>query len=236
MILDHKQKRLIEAWLGRATARDGDEYGRFMAAWLAFNAFCYARFAAIASRRRPDLGEDRGLVGLEGQVPAEGTLELRPDGRVRLLIKKPGRIQIDIRDRYTEDVVFTQFALQYQSSFRSWLEEASLREARDGFLAALKRPTGYYVINMLRAAEHDPDGSLEEMTRKTIVVAIADPNLLKELVDALYQVRCNVFHGEKVPGDLNDDRIVTAARPLLVELLQRAVSQTAQPGTGADAQ
>jgi hypothetical protein len=110
MILDDKQKRLIEAWLGRATARDGDEYGRFMAAWLAFNAFCYARFAAIASRKRPDLGEDRGLEGLEGQVPAEGTLELRPDGRVRLLIKKPGRIQIDIRDRYTENVVFEQFA------------------------------------------------------------------------------------------------------------------------------
>jgi len=169
-------------------------------------------------------------------VPAEGTLELRPDGRVRLLIKKPGRIQIDIRDRYTEDIVFTQFALQYQSSFRSWLEEAPLREARDGFLAALKRPIGYYVVNMLRAAEHDPDGSIEEMAKKNIVVAIEDPSLLKELVDALYQMRCNVFHGEKVPSDLNDDRIVTAARPLLVELLQRAVSQTAQSGTRADAQ
>ncbi|MGH8693474.1 MAG: hypothetical protein ACREVM_04500 [Burkholderiales bacterium] len=82
MSLDDKQHRLINAWLNRANAAEGDEYGRFMAAWLAFNAFCYARFSVIASRRRPDLGEDRGLAGLAGQVPAVGTLELR-SGRAR---------------------------------------------------------------------------------------------------------------------------------------------------------
>lgn len=31
----------------------------------------------------------------------------------------------------------------------------------------------------------------------------------------LYQIRCNIFHGEKTPGDFNDDRIVKNALPLL---------------------
>ncbi|MGH8693475.1 MAG: hypothetical protein ACREVM_04505, partial [Burkholderiales bacterium] len=143
-----------------------------------------------------------------------------------MLIKKPGPIQIDIRERYTEDLVFAEFAREYQAPFSSWLDELALRKTRNDFLAALKRPNGCYVVNMLRAGEHDPAGSLEDMKRKNIVVAVEYPDKLKELIDVLYQVRCNVFHAEKVPGDPNDDRIVTAARPFLVELIQRAACQT----------
>jgi hypothetical protein len=38
---------------------------------------------------------------------------------------------------------------------------------------------------------------------------------LRQLKSVLYQIRCNVFHGEKAPGDVNDDRIVRAAHPVL---------------------
>jgi hypothetical protein len=38
---------------------------------------------------------------------------------------------------------------------------------------------------------------------------------LKQLKNALYQVRCNIFHGEKVPGNVNDDRITRTALPVL---------------------
>ena len=221
--LDEKQIRLIKAWIGRAKSPGNDEYGRFMAAWLAFNAFCYAGFSHKATRRRPDLAEDRGLEGLEGKVPAEGVLEMRDDGRVRLSINKPGRIRIDIRDRYTEDIVFTEFARRYKSAFQSWIEESSLREARDGFLTAIERAKGCYVINMLKCSDYDPDGSIEEMARNNIIVIVSDPNDLENFVDVLYQVRCNVFHGEKIPGEVNDDQIVKAALPFLLQLLQHVV-------------
>lgn len=232
MTLDDKQHRLIGGWLGRAMVPGGDEYGSFMAAWIAFNAFCYALFADQASRRRPDLSEDRGLNGLTGRVPVEGSLELRSDGRVRLRIERPGRIQIEIRERYTEDVVFIEFARRFGSSFVGWLKESSFRAARDGFLASLKQPNGYYVVNMLRAAEHDATTLLDQLIRKNVVVAVKDPDDLRQLVDALYQVRCNVFHGEKVPGNVNDDRIVKAARPLLLELVTRALATTASVPVG----
>jgi hypothetical protein len=224
MHLDDKQRRLIAAWLGSATAPQGDEYGRFMAAWIAFNAFCYASFAEKATRRRPDLSDDRGLDGLVGRVPAEGSLEQRADGRVRLRINRPGRIEIDIRERYTEDIIFAEFARKYKSSFIEWLQEAAVTAARDRFLTSLKRPQGYYVINMLRGAQHSDEAPLDDLTKRNIVVAVKDPDNLAELVDALYQVRCNVFHGEKVPGNPNDDRIVKNARPLLIEILTRALA------------
>jgi len=94
-----------------------------MAAWIAFNALCYALFAQNANRRRADLSDDRGLAGLVGTVRARGSLELRRDGRVRIRIEEPGVIQIDIRDRYTEDVVFADFARTYAAPFVTWLEE-----------------------------------------------------------------------------------------------------------------
>ncbi len=39
----------------------------------------------------------------------------------------------------------------------------------------------------------------------------------------MYQIRCNIFHGEKTPGDLNDDRIVKSSLPLLRYLVNKLV-------------
>jgi len=77
---------------------------------------------------------------------------------------------------------------------------------------------------MLLAGQHDEEASLDDLTRRNAVVAVKAPDDLGDLVEVLYQVRCNVFHGEKVPGDANDDRIVKAARPLLVELLRHVLA------------
>lgn len=51
MELDGKQQRIIAGWLQRATSSGNDEYGRFIEAWIALNALCYALFAQKASRR-----------------------------------------------------------------------------------------------------------------------------------------------------------------------------------------
>lgn len=231
MALDDKQKRLIDAWLKRADDSSMDEYGRFMAVWIAFNALCYALFALKASHRRPDLSEDRGLTGLDQRVSAEGWLEPRGGGRVRLRIEKPGKIQLDIQDRYSEDIIFSEFARVFSPLFTAWLKEEHVLNARDGFLAELKKERGTYVVNMLRVEDYNrlKDNqaiSLADLRKRNVVVPVNKPEDLREVVPALYQVRCNVFHGEKVPGEPNDDRIVKAARPLLVEIVRHALSST----------
>ena len=222
--LDHKQERLIAAWLQKADDVEGDEYGRFMAAWIAFNALCYARFAKRASKNRPDLRKSGGLQELENPVPIAGTLEPREGQGVRLKIEKPGEIWIDIRERYTEDLVFREFAKSYAPAFKdTWANETSVHRALDSFLDSIRRPKGHYVVNMLKAGQHNETASPKELEAQGVVVAVSAPEDLGQLVAALYQVRCNVFHGEKVPGDVNDDRIVKAARPLLVELINHAL-------------
>jgi hypothetical protein len=43
-----------------------------------------------------------------------------------------------------------------------------------------------------------------------------------------------MFHGEKVPGDPNDDRIVCAARPVLDALVKQALDTTGKLSVIAD--
>lgn len=234
MQLDYKQRQIIDAWLERASAASSDEYTRFMSAWIAFNALCYGLFAQKASRRRPDLSDDKGLEGLTGEVCAEGTIVVRVDGRVRLQLDRPGRIRIDISDRYTEERVFSEFAAAFQSRYLQWLEAPTFATALDKFLSAIRRPGGAYVINMLKAHEHREDREIEEMVGRNVVALIADRRNLKQLVGALYQVRNNLFHGEKVPAEVNDDRIVRAARPILEMTAKHAYVATAEPAAASD--
>lgn len=232
MELDRKQRRLVDAWLARASAQGEDEYGRFIAGWIAFNAVCYAFFAPKASRRRPDLSDERGLAELTSLVQVEATLEPRGEERVRLRIEKPGPIQIDIRERYSEDLIYREFAKAYAKAFAgAWVKQPGMRTALDGFLASVKRPNGHYVINMLKAARHDAETPLEKLVGAGIVSAVTAPDDLRQLVGVLYQVRCNVFHGEKVPGEANDDRIVRTARPVLLEIIRCALA-TELPDSG----
>jgi len=229
-LLDAKQKRLINAWLQRES---GDEYGRYMSTWIAFNALCYALFADKAFRRRPDLTDDRGLNGISsGNVcAAEGRIEVRVDGRISIRIDKPGRIQIDIRERYTEDRIFSEFASKFQSDYERWIETPEFSADLTTFLEAIRRTKGDYVINMLRVDEHSVDSDPAEMDARNIVAAITDRGDLKELVDVLYQVRNNMFHGEKVPGKPNDDLVVKAGRPVLEHLVKRAYDTVAGSDT-----
>jgi hypothetical protein len=229
--LDEKQMRLINVWLRFASS--GDEYGRYMSVWIAFNALCYGLFADEASRRRPDLTDDRGLNGLVGEVNAVGRIKVRVDGRVSIRLDVPGRIRIDIRERYTEYLVFSAFASNYQSEYTRWLKAPEFSAELDELLAEIRRPRGDYVINMLRVAEHRADRDPADMAAKNIVVAITERDNLKQLVAALYQVRNNMFHGEKVPGDINDDRIVRAARPVLETLVRRAYNTITESAAAA---
>jgi hypothetical protein len=65
--------------------------------------------------------------------------------------------------------------------------------------------------------------TIEELNKRNIVVLFEDIFNLQILKNVLYQIRCNIFHGEKTPGDINDDRIVSASFPVLKYLLEKIV-------------
>ena len=73
-----------------------------------------------------------------------------------------------------------------------------------------------------RASEHDTN-QYENLRGTSVIAIMEEPRELRQLKDVLYQVRCNIFHGEKVPGEPNDDRIASAALPLLSRFVEALV-------------
>ena len=205
MDLDEKQRRLIDSWICYGTTGDGDPYLRFMSLWVAFNAICYAKYAALANRNCADLGLDNGLAAVADQpTPLIGPIVSKA-GRVKLEIEQPGRITITIRQRYTEAKIFSQFAKEFQPRYEAWLSDRIFEERVLSFREALRKGGRYYVVNMVHAAEHAEGANYEDMKRRNVIVPFEDHKDLKQLKNTLYQVRSTVFHGQKLPNDVNDD-------------------------------
>lgn len=221
-MFDRKQRQLIESWIAFSEANQRDPYSQFIALWIAFNAACYGRYARVANRKRADLRQDRGLARVTSTpTRAEGVI-VHETGRVRIELENPGRIVITVAERYTEDIIFSQFAKEFRASYQTWLTNHHFKEEIATFQRVLAKGERFYVINMARAREHDAERDYQEMKSKNIIIPFEDVADLKQLKNALYQVRCNIFHGEKVPGEINDDRIVKAAIPVLRKLLAAA--------------
>lgn len=75
---------------------------------------------------------------------------------------------------------------------------------------------------MAKSNSYNSEYDINEMATKNIIILCEDNNL-KTIKNVLYQIRCNIFHGEKTPGDDNDDRIVKNAFPLLKHIVQNQI-------------
>jgi hypothetical protein len=49
---------------------------------------------------------------------------------------------------------------------------------------------------------------------------IGDQKDLPSVLDCAYQVRCNLFHGRKLPDDLRDERLVNASYTIVSKLVR----------------
>lgn len=223
---DEKQQRIILSWLSRAGELEGDAYAAFISVWISFNAYCYGRFALEANRRRANLCNDNGLrtIGSE-PIPAVGVVH-SDSAKIRIDLDQPGRIIIDLVERYTEDIIYSEFAQSLQNDYMKWLVNPDFLSSVQGFRNALQKEDGrHYVINMVRISKYreyvENKLNFDTIARRNIVIPFEDINSLSELKNALYQVRCNVFHGEKVPGNVNDDRIVSTAYFPLRQIMEK---------------
>lgn len=216
---DEKQRNIIESWFARGDGADTDSYAAFMSIWIAFNAFCYGLYAAEANRRRPNLKKDNGLQEI-GEVPRalNGSIS-HAAGKFSIAIDEPGRIVIDIVERYTEDIIFAQFGRDFQDNYTKWLAtDATFASSVEELRNALAKPNrGHFVINMARISDYPgtdqpfDQNTFNQLANRNVVIPFEDATTLRSLINALYQIRCNIFHGEKVPGEPNDDWIVKAA-------------------------
>ena len=59
-------------------------------------------------------------------------------------------------------------------------------------------------------------------TRKKSDVIVSDK---KSLFEAIYQVRCNLFHGNKALGDTRDQRLVGQGAGVIIAILTKELGQ-----------
>lgn len=211
---DYKQKTLINAWISQAT-ESSNEYLKFMSNWIALNAICYHLFfeQAVMDRAELDRGKSKLLrikesVKQNTEIQAQSTSITLKKERIEIDIKAPERLNFSIKEKYTEDLIYEQFVKSYSNKIIVGQEIfKSLKES-------LKKDDRFYVINMARIKAYNQFEDIDVQSKSNILV-LCEKNELKTIKNVLYQIRCNIFHGEKIPGDINDDRIVKSANPIL---------------------
>jgi len=70
-----------------------------------------------------------------------------------------------------------------------------------------------------KSNSYNQENDIGIMANKNIIV-LCKKNNLKTVKNVLYQIRCNIFHGEKNPSVRNGDQIVKSALPLLNHIVE----------------
>lgn len=214
---DDKQKKLINSW-HNLSAKSDDYYMSFMSEWIAFNAICYNLYYNKATIERANIDRSKSKLNKihekfnptasieiqNAKLELAGTLE-----KWSIDLSLPERLFISISNNYTEDIIFNEFVKDNQKWYKNSPSDlfGELKES-------LAKDNRYYVINMAKSKNYNRNNPIDEMSNKNIIILCEDNNL-STVKNVLYQIRCNIFHGEKIPGDINDDRIVKSALPLL---------------------
>lgn len=219
--MDYRQEQIIKTWFDEGVKAGFESYFCFISLWISFNAYCVAKCSIKANRRLAQINNDSGFKKLsEDSIEiTEGTI-LRKDGRYSIDIKQPGRVHIVIKEKFIESAVFDAFARDFCKDYLEMLKEDNFTEAVEKLYKALEKEDGHsYVINMTKAGLYSLELSYKELKNRNIIIPFEDTTKLSQLINVLYQIRCNLFHGEKQPGVINDDKIVGSANPVLMAIL-----------------
>jgi hypothetical protein len=151
----------------------------------------------------------------------------RKDRRIIIDLAIPTAVRIQITDRYTEDNIYASFAQHHTCSYATLQKEPACNEAVNRLHDAIAR-NGHYVVNMLKAGRHEAARSFRDTVADRTIVPFEDTASLTQLKNVLCPNSLQHLPRRKVPGDVNDDRIVTAALPVLQQLLHNLMMNETQ--------
>jgi hypothetical protein len=209
---DNKQRKLINSWHD-LSLKSEDAYMAFMAEWIAFNAICYHLYFEKATRERANIDTKKSKLEQIRQEHSRKPEVIAEHAKVSFTLEKwnidislPQRLFISISNNYTEDHIFNE----YVNDNESWYSE-NQSDLFEGLKKQLTKGSRHYVINMTKQNLYGEYNNVNEMANRKIIILCEDNNL-ETIKNVLYQIRCNIFHGEKTPGDINDDRIVKSCK------------------------
>lgn len=224
-----KQKKNIRSWHA-LSENSPDNYMAFMSEWIAFNAICYNLYYKKAVKERANLESTRNqlqtirdnfnesdiLNVVETKVTnhrANGCSITHHNDKWKVNINlQNSNLKLSISSNYTEDIIFNEFVNAYDE----WYSENTQlsNEIFNSLKLSLKKGERNFVINMAKHNLYKEDYDINCMAQSNIII-MCEKNNLKTVKNVLYQIRCNIFHGSKTPGDAEDDKIVESALPIL---------------------
>lgn len=221
---DEKQTKIINSWY-KLSRESNDPYMSFMAEWISFNAICYNLYGSKAVIERANIDRKKSKL-LKIQERLKPSAEINIDNaklegtsdKWSIDILLPERLFISISNNYTEDIIFNEFV---EKNHNWYLKNPS--NIFEDLKKSLKKGSRNYVVNMAKSEFYNGT-DIEDLAKKNIII-LCEKNELKTIKNVIYQIRCNIFHGEKTPGDINDDRIVKNALPLLRYLVQYLIEK-----------
>lgn len=220
---DYKQKKLINAW-HKISLNSDDAYVCYIAEWIALNAICYNLFHDRANKERAQIDTKKSkLKNINKRLTSNEEIEVQQakvtskHNKWSIDLFLPDRIYLNISKDFTEDLIFQEFV----ANFSDWYQNNSTDLFND-LKNSLYKGDRSYVINMAKSDFYNENNIVDEMARSNVIV-LCEKNDLTTLKNVLYQIRCNIFHGEKTPGDINDDRIVKSALPILKYLVESLI-------------
>lgn len=227
---DDKQKKLIKSW-HKISLNSDDFYMKFMSEWIAFNAICYNLYYEQATIERANIDRKKSKSAINALnilqnkstiIPVVETIFNIDSEKWSVDLKLPQRLFIKVTTNYTEDIIFKEFVDEHQNWYNE--NQTSTNQLFEYLKKSLqkknKNNTRFFVINMAKSKLYKEPYDIDKMAERNIVV-LCEKNELRIIKNILYQIRCNIFHGEKTPGDPNDDRIVKNALPLLRYIVER---------------
>lgn len=233
---DEKQIKLITSW-HKLSEKSEDYYMSFISEWIAFNAICYNLYydKAVLERANIDRKKSKKFLNAKSDnefnnvdISAKISVKEISDNDWTLQIDFPEteRLFLSISKKYTEDIIYQLFAEEYENWYTENKKEIQplyneLKESlkKDDF--SQSENLRYYVINMQKKKSLYKE-DIDRLASKNIII-LCEQNDLKTVIKVLYQIRNNIFHGEKIPGETNDDRIVKSALPLLKYLIRELI-------------
>ena len=231
---DEKQIKLITSW-HELSEKSEDYYMSFISEWIAFNAICYNLYydKAVLERANIDRKKSKKFLNAKSDnefnnvdISAKISVKEISDNDWTLQIDFPERLFLSISKKYTEDIIYQLFAEEYENWYTENKKEIQplyneLKESlkKDDF--SQSGNLRYYVINMQKKKSLYKE-DIDRLASKNIII-LCEQNDLKTVIKVLYQIRNNIFHGEKIPGETNDDRIVKSALPMLRFLISELI-------------
>ena len=119
--IEEKQKKLINSW-HKISEKSDDDYMAFMAEWIAFNAICYNLYFEKAVKERANIDSNKNHLKTIKKKLAENQELIAKETKItsnndKLKVKiefQESNLNLTISENYTEDIIFSEFVLEYE--------------------------------------------------------------------------------------------------------------------------